>query len=347
MDTNELHPATRFEWEKMILRIRFDDLIKGNASGTRGCVRASTFKVVALAFGIHANGDGSSVYPGDATIAVETQVGLKVVKAIKAAMLDLGLMRRTAYGARRRHHNDTYQLTLPSQLLEWVRVLTPDEVKAEAFEKYLSRRHRCEGSAGSHKPSPGPGPVDAPAAGVRGPQDPAGTEDMDGFAESHGASNVGYGGSAGAGSRSPADRDTNPGPSPYEPSLDDDEVRGPVTVRARDAATLPQPWSAPVGTVGTREDAARRAPDTLGRPGTVDGGQLGRCRHNLSAARRDDGRPACALCRVEDDRASGRRPSVHAAAPHRGVAMDLPRPRVPLDDPVWPSGHDPAPRPSS
>jgi hypothetical protein len=147
-DAPEARPVDRYEWERVIRRARLGRVIAGNAKGSRGGVSAAAFKAVAFTWSSHGNSDGSDIYPGDATLAVESEVGLKAVKAIKAAMVRLGLTTRTKAGARRQGQGDVYRLTLPVSptLDKLIEVLSTDEVRAAAVATYEKQRGTPPGS---------------------------------------------------------------------------------------------------------------------------------------------------------------------------------------------------------
>lgn len=134
----ELHPEDRFTWESIILRARLNGVIAGTgrpgksekASGreTRGGVSGTAFKAVALVLASHADPDGSRIWPGDMTVAIETETSPRTVKVIREKLLALGLLAP----AGRHGHTPVYRLTLPDDLTDLLVVLTPDEVKATA-----------------------------------------------------------------------------------------------------------------------------------------------------------------------------------------------------------------------
>lgn len=219
-ETPKVRPADRHEWDRTIRRVRFTGVIAGNAAGSRGGVSGAAFKAVAYTWATHANPDGSNIYPGDATLAVEAEVGLKAVKAIKAAMVRLGLTERTKAGARRWGQNDVYRLTLPVDppLGEVVEMLSPDEVRAAAVETYEKQRGRQRGSDGPLTDHTGyvvvESPPDPQQTAVQGPADPR-QEDAPAVRRgSDGPTNDRYRGSNGPVVGGPEDRDTNPLPSP-------------------------------------------------------------------------------------------------------------------------------------
>jgi hypothetical protein len=224
-DAPEVRPVDRYEWERVIRRARLGGVIAGNAKGSRGGVSAAAFKAVAFTWSSHGNADGSDVYPGDATLAVESEVGLKAVKAIKAAMVRLGLTTRTKAGARRQGQPDIYRLTLPVSpaLDELIEVLSPDEVRAAAVATYEKQRGTQGGSSG---------PPTMPVLGgvVRGPEDPRQLPEGgpgDPLQPGHGGSQRGSDGTADSGCRGsdgtvvggPMDRDTRPIPNPKRTTI--------------------------------------------------------------------------------------------------------------------------------
>lgn len=279
MTDRELRPVGRFEWEQIILRARLSGLITGNARGTRGGVSGAAFKAVALAWAAHADPDGGNIYPGDATIAVEAEVGLKVVKAVKAAMIELGLTERVQAGARRLRRHDVYRLTLPTDLLDRVEVLTPAALRMAAVAEYERQRGKRGGSTGPLKGPIAEGPSDPRQNGVEGPQDPPQADAAEIHGGSNGPTNSGCGGSDGTVVGGPMDRDTNHDRAISLPS--------PTQVDLRTAVTGPR----------AREAADQISEDEKTRP--VGERLPDRCRHGLRSRIRGDGLPTCALCRRE------------------------------------------------
>ena len=205
----ELRPVSRYEWEQIILRARLGGLIRGNGR-TRGGVSGTTIKAIALAWASHADPDGGNMYPGDATIAVETETSLKVVKVVKARLLALGLIERVRAGARRLRRNDVYRLTIPTDLLDQIEVLTPAQVRMAAMAEYERQSgRRRQGSGGPLTRKGKEGPEDPSQGDMRGPEDPKHEVNPDSHEGSGGPTNLGYEGSGGPDVRGPLDRDTN------------------------------------------------------------------------------------------------------------------------------------------
>jgi hypothetical protein len=222
MSERQLRAVDRHTWEKTILRARLNGVIAGNAKGSRGGVSGAAFKAVAFAWSSHANPDGSNIYPGDATLAVESEVGLKAVKAIKAKMVELGLTMRTKAGARRLGQNDIYRLTLPvaPDLSELIEVLSPDGLRAAAVETYEKQRGVSRGSDGPLTTyvvdEVVQGPEDPQQTAVQGPVDPLQTERDRSQRGSGGPTDSGCWGSGGPVVGGPEDPNTKPLPDPKE-----------------------------------------------------------------------------------------------------------------------------------
>lgn len=279
MSDRELRPASRFEWEQIIRRARLDGLIGGSGKlgkdgrPTRGAIAGKTFKAAALTWASYGNPDGSSIHPGDATWAVESEVGLKDIKAIKAFLIEVGLTERIKAGSRRLRQPDIYRLTLPSDLLERVHVLSPAALKLAAIETYEKQRGKRGGSTGPLK-------------------DPVGTPDVEGPPDP------------------PQDDPLEIVGGPEDPR--NDVVGGPedqlwgvrrTAIPNQDRATnRPDQPTADVRTAVTGPRAT--PPEEALSPPTNTPTSRTRCGHGLSAGRRPDGRPVCALCRVEQDRAA-------------------------------------------
>lgn len=271
MTDRELRPVGRFEWEQIIMRARLGDLIQGNGRGTRGGVSGAAFMAVALVWAGHADPDGSNIYPGDATVAVEAEVGLKVAQAVKRKMVEVGLTEKVRARSRRQHRGDEYRLTLPTDLLDRVEVLTPAALKVLAVAEYEKRRGKRGGSTGPLMEPIGEEPVGGPEDTPHGtPAEIRGGSD--------GTTKTGCGGSDGTSVGGPLDRDTNQDQPGNRPTPPGEEVR---TALTGPRATAPEEPISDVGGV----------PATAGEP------MPARCPHNLVSRRRPDGKPSCALCR--------------------------------------------------
>ncbi|MDP9792561.1 hypothetical protein J2S43_001073 [Catenuloplanes nepalensis] len=267
MEKRELHAVSRWEWERVVLRARLRGLIP--ARGKRGGVAASTFRGIALVLASHADADtGGRIWPGDATVAVEAEVGIQVVQAVRRTLVALGLLYRVRARSRGQHEGDEYQLTLPSDLLERLEVLSPATVRTTAAALYAARR-------GPRRPANGTPTSTPPPPGVGVPPDPPHPADDGSPGGSDGSGNQRPGGSDGGTVGDPAARDTSPVPATNNTN-----------------PTAPGS-SADVTTSRTRAPAARP--------------HLIRCApHGIAGPSRPDGRPPCAICRVLDDRADGR-----------------------------------------
>jgi len=141
MPAREVHAANRYEWEAIIRRVRFGGCVRGSGrrdtSGrqTRGGLAGSTVTAVALVMATYADPDGTRVYPGDAQVAVALESSLRTVEACRRLLVELGLLTQTDTGRTR-----TYRLTLPSDLLDRVEVLTPGQIDLAA--RRLRDTHR-------------------------------------------------------------------------------------------------------------------------------------------------------------------------------------------------------------
>jgi hypothetical protein len=262
----------RFEWEQIINRARFNGLIKGNGKGTRGGVSGAAFKAVALVWATHADPDGTNIWPGDATVAVEAEVGLKVAQAVKRAMVEIGLTEKVRSRARRQHRGDEYRLTLPTDLLDRLEVLTPAALKVAAVAEYEKRRGKRGGSTGPLMDPIGNEPVGGPEDTPRGPS-------VESRGGSDGTTKAACGGSDGTSVGGPPDRDTTQDRASYGPTPTEDEARTAVTgPRASEPAEDPD----------FVDEVEERTPRPAGCPAH------GRA---FAAGNRPDGKPACPLCR--------------------------------------------------
>jgi hypothetical protein len=142
----DVRPVGRYEWEQIVRRARLTGAIRGssrtgkNGKATRGGLSAATVKAVAFAYASYADDKGREVRPGDATIAVGLECGLKTVRAVKALLLELGLMQTVRAASRGRA--EEYRLTLPADLLERLEVLTPGQFEMAAHGVRSAARGR-------------------------------------------------------------------------------------------------------------------------------------------------------------------------------------------------------------
>ena len=120
--TRELQPCDRFEWEKIVRRCQFRHLRRA---------AARDLKVVALVLATFGDGHGEDVRPGVPRLARVCLMGESTVRRYVDALLELGLLERVANGGGRgvngRPTAARYRLTTPSDLLEWVDLLDPDD----------------------------------------------------------------------------------------------------------------------------------------------------------------------------------------------------------------------------
>ena len=100
----------------------------------------STVKLVAFTLATYANNRddaatgrraGASIYPGVARLAVDTDTSVSTVKRSLRALVDAGLVELVRRGARRRGMSDEYRLVFAVDLMERVKVRSPDEHKAQ------------------------------------------------------------------------------------------------------------------------------------------------------------------------------------------------------------------------
>lgn len=324
--TRELRPVDRHEWISVILRARLAGLITGSgkigAKGrtTRGGVSATAFKAVALTWASHSDQHGGSIFPGDATIAVEAEVGIQVAQAVKRRMIELGLTEKVRSRSRRQHRGDEYRLTLPSDLLDVVEVLSPAGLQKAAVDVYERRRGKRGGSGGSPTPpgvgSPVDPPQDAPDPAVGDPVDPPHQPNTETCGGSGGPPTEVCGGSGGTHVGGPVARDTQPENAPVgtSPNHPDGDLRTAVTVpRATGADDKPDPAIEET----TDPPAAAAEPDPPSAPR--------RCHLHgraFAAGTRPDGQPACTFCR------KGAPPTVDHRDPDDDPEADHARQRI-------------------
>lgn len=118
-----------------------------------------TVKAVAFALALYANPDGRKVYPGIARLAVECELGPKVIKTSLKALRDAGLI-AVVKAASRPGESSEYRLILAEDLLERIDVPTPGmhtlairDVSVSIRGKYTSTLRGSGGPAGEDDPA--------------------------------------------------------------------------------------------------------------------------------------------------------------------------------------------------
>lgn len=107
----ELQGCDRFEWERIVRR----------------CLIARDLKFTALVLAGYADQRGRNVRPGAPRLAAVLGVSDATARRWVDGLIRLGLVERTSRGGGPRKRSATYRLTLPSDLLETVPMLAPDE----------------------------------------------------------------------------------------------------------------------------------------------------------------------------------------------------------------------------
>lgn len=298
MPDREVRPATQYDWVQIIRRARLGTVIAGsgrigkNGRPTRGGMSGSKFTGLALAFASYASPDGSHVWPGDATIAVDLETTIKDVAAVRKALLALGLLEHVRH--RRGDTGEQYRLTLPSDLDDVLEVLNPAQHKLAAHrlrEEARGKPGKPGGSGGPPKPpTPGgpqdhPEPVDNPDSG--GPVDHPNEPEPETPGWSTGLAEVAAGWSTGPALGGPPDPLTNHDQTTTTTNHSDTALRTAVTLVGH-----PQAAQDPLFA-----EVVDEAPEPDPPPSRCE-------RHPLPGGLRDDGQPRCALCRVEARRAA-------------------------------------------
>jgi hypothetical protein len=183
------------EWVDVVSRLRIPE-----GTGKKK-VAARTVKGCAWRLAWWADGqDGTRVHPGTALIAVVCEVDYQTAKKVVAVLRGLGLLTlvRAARGpqGRRAVVADEYRLTLPENLLDRARVLSPTELRDEVqrvrdanagkrvtggtaarnspADEMLPLQLRGEQSPATEGPEPGvAGEVSPPDPELRGELDPS------------------------------------------------------------------------------------------------------------------------------------------------------------------------------
>jgi hypothetical protein len=279
-------PVTVREWTDILARIRF-----GTVAAAGKNYSAARIKLVAHRLATYADSDGSRVRPGIARLALDLEIDYRTARDTLALLRRLGLI-HLSRGSTRRGHADEYRLTLPLDLLDRddLDVWTPTRHATEL--QRLREIHRGASRTRDrhpdrHPPRPAaPAPTVDPDPPAQGPQAPAPQN-------SAGAPRPGRTGCAGA------CRATAQGPA--APATDQD-------LDTTTTAQPPQQIRTAVTLARGTPPAPQQAPAAATREITPAPGRPHRCEHGLTTAVRDDGRPACALCRITQDRPTVGRP---------------------------------------
>lgn len=296
----ETRPVGRFEWEQVLRRMRKDSLISGSGrvgkSGrpTRGGVSATAFLAVAMVLASYGELGGAEVFPGDASVAVDCETTLKTVKAVRAKLIELGMLTLVSSSSRRR--SAEWRLSLPVALPEDVAVLTPAQHAVAARQLRDRARGKRPADRPNDDPTPDPtplwgdpedtpiepdwgGPEDYPNDAWGGPED---VPKQEGLGGSGGPTKNGLGGSGGpalGGSGGPAYQTTDQA-TIYQTNSGQDQITQLTVPDARppDQDQIPSP---PIDLTAYRAAKISAV----------------RCGHGLQAGTRPDGQPNCPICR--------------------------------------------------
>jgi hypothetical protein len=224
---------------------------------------AARIKLVAHRLATYADHDGTRIHPGIARLAVDLEIEYRTVRDTLTHLRRLGLLQlvRPAAGHRRA---DEYRLTLPADLLDRddLDVWTPTHHTQQTQRVRDAHRGTPRTRPTTCTPSPRtPAPI-ASGNAAPGPQDPAPAPQPPGGARSTATPRT-----SGAGSSRTVAQ------GPQAPTTYQDHHTTP-TDHIQDVTVTLTPAPAP-------------------RPSNP------RCGHGLTTARRPDGQPACALCRVD------------------------------------------------
>jgi hypothetical protein len=284
-------PATFREWVEVIARTQFGTVRlcgKNHAS--------SRIKLVAGRLANYADSDGTRVRPGIARLAVDVNIDYRAARAIVAYLRDVGLLQLVRVGGR--NGTDEYRLSLPVDLLE-----------RDDFEVWSPSRHRLEIErlSESHRrlprtPPRGPGTNRSPLpeGAVMEEESPL---PEGAVKEPNEAASQGPEGAVEHPDDDPITAPSGTSKSPITAPSGTASLlpQGPATDQDRNTRATDQPdGDVEAAVTGPRATAPATNPDSSPRPQ--------RCAHGLPGRLRSDGRPACALCRVAEDR-----PATHLA----------------------------------
>lgn len=110
LDVLEPRPTGRFEWERIVRRVRMD----------------KAHRYLALTMATYGNLDGTKVMPGVPRLARVMGVSEPTVKRGMKWLRETGFILRTKQGNRWEKMSDQYRLTIPVDILE-LEMLSPEE----------------------------------------------------------------------------------------------------------------------------------------------------------------------------------------------------------------------------
>ena len=156
----ELQPAKRFEWERIVRRVRL----------------GKSTKLVAMVLASYADTSGGSVRPGEPRLAGACEMGASTVRRHVATLVEMGLLERVSNGGGPGKWAACYRLVVPDDLLWRVPMLGPDEVSPLTQvsgvqpEDLWTTPVDSQNSAhlGERSSSPDPGPDSPNSAHFRG-----------------------------------------------------------------------------------------------------------------------------------------------------------------------------------
>jgi hypothetical protein len=132
-----LEPVGRFEWERLIRRARLD----------------ASVMLVALTLATYANGDGSSVKPGQKRIKNVTGYSKATICRALARLREIGLLGYVFQASKdgREGTADEYQLTFPLDLFQRIEMISPDEDTDQVMHSHVSPLRHGSGLTRSHQ----------------------------------------------------------------------------------------------------------------------------------------------------------------------------------------------------
>lgn len=281
-DERELRPAGRHEWEQILGRMRITGMLAAsrrvgkNGQVTKGAMSALTFKAIAARFASYGDGDGTRIWPGDAAIAVDLETTIDSVGFVRRTLLTWGMLQHVR--GRSGDRGEEYQLTLPTDILEQLEVLTPAQHKLAALALRDAKRGKNRRRMG--------GPADPPSESRGGSSGYPTDGDLGGPADtpqeepggSAGPAEMSCGGSSGGAVGGPVDALTNQDQPHPLPTTLTSGVRTAVTVsRASPAVQDPD-----FDVVGESAPPDRDGPCEHGMPPSI---RCPACRRGLRAVR--------------------------------------------------------------
>lgn len=262
----KLVPTGRFEWERIVRR----------------AILPEPVKYLAFVLGSYADPNGSRVRPGNEVLAAVTGKGIRTVRRLLADLIDLGLIELVARGGGRGRvgRASVYQLTLPTDLLDRVELLSPGDRSSNPPAIQVAGES-TDPAATQVAPQCGQSPVDN--SETEATQMAAQSVEPEPIEGPLGDSSERLRGQTG----------------PIEGPRREPMYHPPTPATKDDHPTNPDPAQPPTARETEPPEDHPESSETTSPAAPPE-----RCPHNLVRRQRSDGKPACVFCRRDGTQGS-------------------------------------------